>query len=318
MSTTDPVIDPVETLSFSFDLTRFFRGRVGVLGFHARNLACYAIILTCASAVGSINEASKVSGVHDYKSLVDYGTLVRVLGWSLIGLALAAVAIIFINLMRRLNDLDFRRWWILLTFVPPVTIFLHLWLFFWPGSSDVNRFGHPPLPGQFERAIGCIGLGVMVIMISVSMAEMATKQTRKGQTMQADPYEAALARFTSGRDRAIPILDEATFRERIVEKIAFFLGKNVDAPMTFRSDGTLLGSFTQHGGEPDDADLLWHWHDDKLCREGRVGRSRIPRACGKASVVPDAGLIVEYDDASSTERWLLSERALRNAAALPQ
>lgn len=304
-----------DTVSLNIGISGLFSSRLGVLGLQARNVVCYAVILACSSVIGMINQAASVSGRHDPLSA-------RIAGWIVVACAAAAVLILLVNMSRRLNDLDFRRWWILLTLVPPVNIFLILFLNFWPGKDEANRFGNAPRPGHFECLVGIVGLAVFVALkagaiLRMEMPELngrhASGQTAGGQTAETgerqaekdDDYDEYIARFTAEQDRAEPIRDETRFREVVVDRAVMLVGEWVNGAMVFRSDGTLSGTFTQIGGRQDDSDLFWHWHAGALCYEGRIARSRIPRTCGRVSIVPDAGMRVEYEGGKSTEHYLL-------------
>lgn len=46
--------------------------------------------------------------------------------------------------VRRLHDIGWSGWWVLLLFVPFVFAALFLALLFWPGTKEANRFGPPP------------------------------------------------------------------------------------------------------------------------------------------------------------------------------
>lgn len=62
--------------------------------------------------------------------------------WSLGLIALIIPA--FTVSVRRLHDIDFRGWWLLLTFVPFGNLAL-LVMYVWPGTQGSNRFGADPL-----------------------------------------------------------------------------------------------------------------------------------------------------------------------------
>jgi uncharacterized membrane protein YhaH (DUF805 family) len=52
----------------------------------------------------------------------------------------------FAFLVRRLHDLNKTGWFCLLNFVPFVSILLHIYLLFFPGTAGTNKYGDQPLP----------------------------------------------------------------------------------------------------------------------------------------------------------------------------
>jgi len=45
---------------------------------------------------------------------------------------------------KRLQDTNFSGWWGILIIVPPINVFLLLFLFFMPGTKGANKYGDPP------------------------------------------------------------------------------------------------------------------------------------------------------------------------------
>ena len=301
------------------DPGRLVRGRLGVLGFHARTLPCLAVILVGGSIVRRILVSSRGLG------RIGLDPVSTAIGWTIVGAAVIALVVILVNSIRRLHDLGRGGWWVVLLAVPIVNIFLQLYLWFMPGRAEANRFGEPARPAAFERAIGRVGLGVLALLMleqawrleridiepdTLTLAQRASAEAARAierRSVASGAYAATMRRFAEAEPRAMPIADEAAFRRLIVGRVLAFVGEHVDAPMVFDEDGTLHGTFTQSGGEHDDAALSWSWRDGALCREGRIARSRIPRACGTASLVPDVGLLVEYPHGSpgGEERWVM-------------
>lgn len=69
------------------------------------------------------------------------------LGIGLIVLVLYLVAVFmpwWAVIVRRLHDLDFSGWWVLISFVPILDLFLLAMLVFGEGAEGENRFGSDP------------------------------------------------------------------------------------------------------------------------------------------------------------------------------
>ena len=64
---------------------------------------------------------------------------------------------------RRLNDLGFSGWWILLALVPLVNLVLTVVLLFVPGNTSENRFGPRPVANGAGLVVGAVTLLVLVV-----------------------------------------------------------------------------------------------------------------------------------------------------------
>jgi uncharacterized membrane protein YhaH (DUF805 family) len=76
-------------------------------------------------------------------------------------LALLAVMILFA--IRRLHDFDASGWWSLLFLVPIANMIFGLVLVFKGGSEGANRFAAPRVTRGWEKVLGYIGIGVMIL-----------------------------------------------------------------------------------------------------------------------------------------------------------
>ncbi|MBF1801517.1 DUF805 domain-containing protein [Alloalcanivorax profundimaris] len=64
---------------------------------------------------------------------------------------------------RRLNDLDFSGWWILLALLPLVNLVMAVILLFVPGSKGENRFGPRPAANGAGLVIGAFTMILLVL-----------------------------------------------------------------------------------------------------------------------------------------------------------
>lgn len=70
----------------------------------------------------------------------------------------------FVPMVRRLNDLNRSGWWVLLSFIPYVSVFLYLYLIFAPGNDYVNDYGAPAEPPSTRVKIVAFILPVLAIL----------------------------------------------------------------------------------------------------------------------------------------------------------
>jgi len=75
--------------------------------------------------------------------------------------------------IRRLHDFDASGWWALLLIVPFVNALLGLVLLFRSGSEGSNRFGHPRLTRGWEKVMGSIGIGFLILAVIGIIAAIA-------------------------------------------------------------------------------------------------------------------------------------------------
>ncbi|MEJ2309431.1 MAG: DUF805 domain-containing protein [Gammaproteobacteria bacterium] len=81
--------------------------------------------------------------------------------------------------IRRLHDVDKTGWLMLLIVIPLANLILWIYLLVARGTEGANRFApHRPTPG-WEKILGYIGVGVMIltlIIMAIGMIGMATSQ----------------------------------------------------------------------------------------------------------------------------------------------
>jgi uncharacterized membrane protein YhaH (DUF805 family) len=86
-------------------------------------------------------------------------------------LVLLVPSIIF--LIRRLHDIDATGWWALVIIVPLVNIILMLMLLFKRGTDGANRFAPPRETRGWEKVLGYIAIGFMVLAVIGIIAAIA-------------------------------------------------------------------------------------------------------------------------------------------------
>jgi uncharacterized membrane protein YhaH (DUF805 family) len=83
---------------------------------------------------------------------------------------LALMAINFVIMRRRLNDIDRSGWLGLLVLVPFVNFPFSLYLLFAPGTLGENRYGLAPAPNPPHLLGYCLVLPVLLIIVVVKVA----------------------------------------------------------------------------------------------------------------------------------------------------
>lgn len=89
------------------------------------------------------------------------------------GIFIAVCIILYISVLlmiQRLHDMDQSGWFSLLMIVPIVSAFFALYLWLWPGTQGVNRFGNPPPPNKLAGLIIIILAAIVLIGILAAIA----------------------------------------------------------------------------------------------------------------------------------------------------
>jgi len=281
-------------------LRSFGRGRLGVLGFQARVMACLALLMAAGSVVSTITTWSQASIATGLQPVV------HAAAWTFIVIGVGAGFAVSVISIRRNHDLGRSGWWTLLNLVPIVNVFWMLYVWFHPGADRPNRFGAAPRPGALERALGRAGLVMVSMLMLKSCLELQ---------ISAGRHESDAAR---GAALAGTIDDEGTRRDRRIDRLEDFERLYVDAPLTlllpnaeasmrFATDGTLTGTIVQHDGERHVADLVWRWQGGMLCHEGQIARVTIALRCGNAARIDGVGFRVTYPGSSASELYRLTD-----------
>jgi uncharacterized membrane protein YhaH (DUF805 family) len=79
--------------------------------------------------------------------------------------ALVALVIGVLFMIRRLHDLDGSGWWALLVVIPLVNLFFFLYLLLKAGTPGANRYGPQRETPGWEKVVGSIGVALMVIAL---------------------------------------------------------------------------------------------------------------------------------------------------------
>jgi uncharacterized membrane protein YhaH (DUF805 family) len=119
----------------------------------SKRASLWSVLEWCAFTPPRINRVKYFGLLMTWVSiglaLVIVGALTGVLDFYLmviIGLICIPNAII-LN-VRRLHDLNFSGWWVLLTPIPYIGYFICLMVMIWPGSKGENKFGEKPEPAK--------------------------------------------------------------------------------------------------------------------------------------------------------------------------
>jgi uncharacterized membrane protein YhaH (DUF805 family) len=79
--------------------------------------------------------------------------------------ALVALMIGILFMIRRLHDLDGSGWWALLALIPLVNVFFFLFLLLKAGTPGPNRYGPQRETPGWEKVVGGIGVALLVIAL---------------------------------------------------------------------------------------------------------------------------------------------------------
>lgn len=79
-----------------------------------------------------------------------YSSMVMLIVVLAIAVTLSTIYSKFALGIKRLHDHGKSGWWILLSFVPLVNIVIFIYLGFFRGTVDPNKFGHDPLAAETE------------------------------------------------------------------------------------------------------------------------------------------------------------------------
>jgi uncharacterized membrane protein YhaH (DUF805 family) len=147
---------------------------------------------------GGVDESSPFSpkGRFGRLSYIAWGMLLGIAGWGAVmvfggGMAamgpdsfatmgplvmvlqLVLLVPMILFAIRRLHDFDATGWWSLLFIVPIVNAIFGLVLVFKGGTDGANRFAPPRVTRGWERVLGFIGIGFMVLGIIGVIAAVA-------------------------------------------------------------------------------------------------------------------------------------------------
>lgn len=67
--------------------------------------------------------------------------------------------------IRRLHDINASGWWLLLLFIPIASLVLALIMLLKPGTESANRFGPPRETRSWEKVLGYVSIGLMVVAL---------------------------------------------------------------------------------------------------------------------------------------------------------
>ncbi len=78
---------------------------------------------------------------------------------------LVMTVVVALFAIRRLHDINASGWWALLMLVPVVNGIFGLVLLFKAGSEGANSYGPPRLTRGWEKVLGFIGIGFMILAV---------------------------------------------------------------------------------------------------------------------------------------------------------
>jgi uncharacterized membrane protein YhaH (DUF805 family) len=165
MGTTNPYQTPSADVTAptlrGLDQTRPFdpSGRFGRLSYVAW-LMLVSITLNLVQFILNLGLGPAGGGAPEQSGFI----AIAIIGLTLMLTLLMVVASILFAI-RRLHDVDLSGWWLLLSLVPLVNIFLGLFLLLKPGTDGANRFGPPRQTAGWETVVGAIGIGLILLSL---------------------------------------------------------------------------------------------------------------------------------------------------------
>jgi uncharacterized membrane protein YhaH (DUF805 family) len=182
METTNPYRTPIADVTAptgqGLDHTRPFdpSGRFGRLSYIAWvmlvSIALNVVQFVLGLGLGLSGGASEQSGF-----------IAIAIGGLTLLLALLMVVASILFAIRRLHDVELSAWWLLLSLVPLVNIFLGLYLLLKPGTDGANRFGPPRQTVGWEKVVGAIGIGLILLSL-LAMIGMLIALSMNPELMQ--------------------------------------------------------------------------------------------------------------------------------------
>lgn len=137
------------------------KGRFGRLSYLA-----WGMVVGIVSWVAMLVFGGGMAAMENAGGLMAMGPLMLIL-------QLVIMVFAFIFAIRRLHDFDASGWWSLLFLVPLVNVIFGLALVFKAGSDGPNRFAPPRLTRGWEKVLGYIAIGFMVLGIVGVIAAIA-------------------------------------------------------------------------------------------------------------------------------------------------
>ncbi len=98
-------------------------------------------------------------------SMQDPGAIGGILGILLLVIEIAIVVVAIMFSIRRFHDFNASGWWTLLMLVPVVNFITGLVLLFKPGTIGPNDFGPPRITRAWEKVVGYIAIGIMILAL---------------------------------------------------------------------------------------------------------------------------------------------------------
>lgn len=84
------------------------------------------------------------------------------------GLPFFVLGVIF-NI-RRLHDINFGAWWLLIGLVPLLNLLFFLAMMFWPGTAGSNNYGAPRLTRAWEKLLGWLTPLFILVALTAAVA----------------------------------------------------------------------------------------------------------------------------------------------------
>jgi uncharacterized membrane protein YhaH (DUF805 family) len=164
METTNPYQTPESDLStaqkdIGYDESKWYssKGRLGRARYFLASIGYYFVFILAMFLVGIIVGALNLPEVIMQVFMVPVFLAYIIFGTFLV--------------VKRIHDLDWSAWWLLLLIVPLANLVMIFLMLFKPGSEGENRFGLPPRPAK--NAVLMIVLALMLIVAIGIVASIA-------------------------------------------------------------------------------------------------------------------------------------------------
>lgn len=138
------------------------KGRLGVLKYMAFSmlLILALVAMVAAFAVTAGFSISATATLPSFNPMIATAAIVLSLPLFWIGMAM---------FIRRLHDLNFSGWFLLLTLIPVIGALFSLYVICAPGAKDGNKYGTAATTATWEKVLGSIGLVFFVAVLVASI-----------------------------------------------------------------------------------------------------------------------------------------------------
>lgn len=159
-------------------------GRIGRLRYLAYSFVATLVVAMAAGALTGIIAALSGGTASNMSSTLAFAAMAAIY--------IPVLAISFIMIKRRLNDLDQTGWLGLLILIPILNLFVGLYLMLWPGTKGSNTYGPAPTRNSvlliiFGLILPFIAMVGILAAIAIPAYQTYVKRAQAAQMHQTPP-----------------------------------------------------------------------------------------------------------------------------------